>query len=129
MLDYILDRLKQPTTKYLTASQLGQDIRKKDNFSDALDRACGWKAFCFDHDDKIEWIDDGGGGTIHLVKSGSIPVGSKVCIKAEKPACGWGVCSLVERGKYARLRFGAWEPYGLGYAHSVEVCTLLISPS
>ena len=76
MIDYFLDRLKE--SKCITVSQLGQDLNKKEKWSDMLDRTDGLKEFCKKLDDKIGWIADGGGGKLQIVKSSSIPVGSKV---------------------------------------------------
>lgn len=61
-----------------------------------------------DHDDEIEWIDDGGGGNIHLVKSGSFAVGSKVCIRAEKPTFGWGLARSWSVGTVRSFRGGQY---------------------
>jgi hypothetical protein len=108
LLDYIVDRLKNSRTDYLMPGPLGSDIRKNANLSDALDRARGLKDFCLDHDDEIEWIDDGGGGTIYLVKSGSFPVGSNVCIRAEKPTFGWGLARSWSVGTVRSFRGGQY---------------------
>jgi serine/threonine protein kinase len=118
LLDYILDRLKESKCQFLTASQLGQDINKKEKWSDMLDRAGGLKEFCKKHDDKIAWIADGGGGKLQIVKSrsipggskvsGSIPVGSKVCIQAKKPSHRWGLAHPWSVGNVRSISGGEY---------------------
>jgi hypothetical protein len=91
LLDWMVQKLQKAPTGSLAASQLCADAKKNPKWGETFDNAGGFKDFCLDHDDKITFVKDGGGGKVELVKSASIPVGAKVRITSENPAYGWGL--------------------------------------
>ena len=79
-----MERIKKSPTGSLRASLLGSDINKNETWSTVMAKAGGLKLFCLDHADKIKWVPEGS-GKVQLFKTGSIPVGATVTIKAKKP--------------------------------------------
>ena len=90
LLKFIVDKLQKSSTGCMMSSELGAVVKKNEAWNDVVSKVGGIKYFCMDHPKKIEFVKDGGGGKVQLVKEGKIPAGTKVYIKSEKPKFGWG---------------------------------------
>lgn len=92
LVDHIVTLIKKSPDGFVQAAQIGASVRKNESWDDEVEAKGGLKYFCSDNDDKLQFVVDGGCGKIKLaqVKRATLPVGTKVSIKVDRPSKGWG---------------------------------------
>ncbi len=90
--EHIIESIKQSSYGYVYLAQIGTMAKKYPSWSQAVENAGGVKGFCLDHEDKLQFVADGGCGYVRQVSACTLEIGAKVEVKPGlRPSNGWGM--------------------------------------